>query len=68
MVCAVCMLHMVLKVGVFPSCFSPFPVSAHMIAANLHQRLPGEEEDYVQCGAQAGGDGRRELEGLDEYE
>ena len=36
--------------------------------ANLHQRLPGEEKEYVQRGAQAGGDGRRELEGLDEYE
>ena len=29
---AVCVLHMVLKMGVFPSCLSPLPVSAHMIA------------------------------------
>ena len=30
-----------------------------------HQRLPGEEEDYVECGAQAhvaGEDGREKME------
>ena len=32
-------------------------------AVNAHQRLPGEEKDYVQRAAQAGGGGRRELEG-----
>ena len=30
--CAVCVLHIVLKMGVFPSCLSPLPVSAHVIA------------------------------------
>ena len=35
-------------------------------AVHPHQRLPGEEEDYVERGAQAcvaGGDGRGMLEG-----
>ena len=31
-VCAVCVLHVVLKLGVFPSCLYPLPISAHVIA------------------------------------